>query len=222
MYAGLGFALILAGSVGLVFHQGRVSIVFSTYGLLSSIPIAAFWVVSGLRVALRGTVDAPAGWIFRVIDRHPQPDYVRAIHRWVLLRALMVTLIAFAVCAWLKPALETAHAIWMQVFLSASLCLLLTDLFFLRALDVPFTVQRSKTRASLAITLLLYLGVFPPYVWTIVDKEGSIARHWLRVAIFVVAAHLILMYWQRRTLSERAQWLEVEDEDEFPLRLGPT
>lgn len=221
MYAGLGLALVVASCLGFRLAHGRLSLVFSTYGLLSTIPIAAFWLVSGLRVALRATIDAPAGWIFRIIGRQPNPGYIAATRRWVLLRALLITLGAVAVSAWLKPAaFARPQALLLQVLVSVSLALLLTDAFFLREFDVPFTVQRSHKRASLAVILLLYLGVFPPYVWSIVDHESWIGRHLPWVAVFVLCAHIVLLDAQRRTLQQRSMLIEVEDEDEFPQRLG--
>jgi hypothetical protein len=220
MYAGLGLALIVAGTVTFRIAHGRLELAFSTYGLLSAIPIVVFWVVSGLRVALRATVDAPASWLFRIIDRHPQPDYVRATHRWVLLRALLIACAAVLLGAWLKPSLAAPPAIAAQAVIASALCLLLTDAFSLRMLEVPFTVPRSTNRLSLAVMLVLYLFAFPPLVWSIADHHAWLVHHLVRIVVLAALAHLAFRYAQWRTLRERATWGELEDEDEFPQRLG--
>jgi len=225
MYGGLGLALALASAVMLKLGDGRVRLAVSPDGLRAVVPIAAFWTVAGLRAAFLGPADRRVNWVFKAIHGKPGPEESAATRTWVLLGALAITLAALAVVHAVAPTeLGGARGLALQGFVAASLCLLLTDAFFLNGKTIPFTGIRSPSSMNLAYVLIQYFGIFPPFVLLAVGAEewlGAGAAHWLFGIAVVVAAHLELLRRHAQILRDSAHLPDAEDdEDEFPQRLG--
>ena len=165
MYGGLGLALVTSSALMLKLGHGRVGFAFSTEGLRAAVPIIAFWTVAGLRAAFLGPADRRVNWLFRVIHGKPGWDESTATRIWVLIWALALTLGSVALThAVAPPALRGWRSLGLQLFAGASLCLLLTDAFFLNVKTVPFTGTRSAASMNLAYVLIQYFGLFPPLV----------------------------------------------------------
>ena len=225
MYGGLGLALVTACALMLKLGHGRVELAFSTTGLRAAVPIVAFWTVAGLRAAFLGPADRRVNWLFRIIHGKPGWEESAATRMWVLLTSLALTLGAVALIHTVAPSeLREAKSLGIQVFTAASLCVLLTDAFFLTVKTVPFTGTRSPASMNLAYVLIQYFGLFPPLVLITLSLEDWIAAsaaHWIAAVAVVAGAHLEMMRRHKRILWDSVALLEVdEDEEEFPQRLG--
>ena len=225
MYGGLGLALIMACAVMLKPGHGRVELALSAWGLRAVVPIVAFWTVAGLRAAFLGPADRRVNWLFRIIHGKPGWEESAATRIWVLFWALALTLGAVALIYTVaSPELRGARSLAIQVFTAASLCVLLTDAFFLTVKTVPFTGTRSPASMNLAYVLIQYFGLFPPLVLITLSLEDWIAAsaaHWLIAICVVAGAHLELLRRHKRILRDSVALLEVDDdEEEFPQRLG--
>ncbi|AXC10894.1 hypothetical protein ACPOL_1548 [Acidisarcina polymorpha] len=225
MYGGGGMALVIAGVVMLKLGDGHISLVFSPDGLRAAIPIIAFWTIAGLRAAFLGPADRKVNWIFRVINGKPGWDESTATRWWVLLWALILTLGSVTLIhAIAPPGFNGWSNTGVQVFVGISLCLLLTDAFFLNVKMVPFTGARPASTTNLAFVLIQYFGLFPPLVLLTLGLEDWLLQglgHLLIVAALVVGAHFELLRRHRRIVTDFLGLIEVdEEEEEFPQRLG--
>jgi hypothetical protein len=224
MYGGVGLALLIATTLGLQRHDGKLHLVYSDFGLRSAIPVSAFLVVSGLKVAFMSPVELKANWPFHVIGARPSQDHVAATLRWTLPRAIFVTIAVFLVGKLLSPATFPG---WpqrlVQLLLAQGLCLLLIDIFFLGFLSVPFTAPLAYSKRNLAMYVAALLALFVPFIQTTVDIGHWIERratHFIIAALLILVAHLLLQRHQQRKIRERADWYEDVEIDEFPQRLG--
>jgi hypothetical protein len=189
------------------------------------VPIVAFWTIAGLRAAFLGPADRRVNWVFRVIHGKPGWEESAATRIWVLLWALVLTLGCVALIQVIaSPGMSGLRNASIQVFVGASLCLLLTDAFFLNVKTVPFTGVRSASSMNLAFVLIQYFGLFPPLVLFTLGIEDWLqvsVVHLLAAAALVVGAHLELLRRHRKILCDSAGLIDLDDdEEEFPQRLG--
>ncbi len=225
MYGGLGLALVTSCALVFKLGHGRVGLAVSAEGLRAAVPIIAFWTVAGLRAAFLGPADRRVNWIFRVIHGRPGWGESAATRMWVLLWALALTLGSIALAhAVAPPDLRGWKSFGIQLFTGASLCLLLTDAFFLNVKTVPFTGTRSAGSMNLAYVLIQYFGLLPPLVLITLGLEDWIAvgpAHLLFAIVVVAAAHAELLRRHQKILSDSVSLLDLDDdEEEFPQRLG--
>ncbi len=225
MYGGMGAALVLATVTRMNVVHGKVGLVFSPDGLRATVPIVAFWTVSGLRSTFLAPADQRGRWIFRVIVGKAGLGEIGAARRWVFLCSALLSLIA-AVCASCFGG-RAAHD-WRfasgQALVALALSLLLTDVFFLNVKTIPFTGAPPDAATNFVLLLIPYLGFFPAIVMFTVGLEPVIeasAAHLAIAAGLAAAAHLGLRAMHRRRMAEYEELIEPgEDEDEFPMRLG--
>jgi hypothetical protein len=225
MYGGMGAALLLATVTRVHVMHGRIAFVFSPEGLRATVPIVAFWTVSGLRSTFLAPADQRGRWIFRVILGKAGPEQVGAAKRWVFLWSTLLSLAA-ATCACVFGGPE-AHR-WLfaatQILVAVGWSLILTDLFFLNVTAIPFTGVKSNSATNFALLLIPYLGFFPAVVMFTIALEPvfeSSVGHLLIATGFVAAAHLILGAMYRSRMAEHVNRIDADDdEEEFPLRLG--
>jgi hypothetical protein len=225
MYGGLGLALIAASAVLLIPGDRRLNLGLSGEGLRAAIPIVAFWTVAGLRAAFLSPAQGSVHWIFRVIQGRPGMEESAATRTWVLLWALVLTLGAVAVVQVVAPPpLRGAHEVIMQILVAVGLCVLLTDGFFLRFRSIPFTGVRPPSNFNLAIVLIQYFGLFPPFVLIMLSLESWLEASAVHVAIAVgiaAGAHVYMTRMHRRAIAYFVEFgAAEEDEEEFPQRLG--
>lgn len=225
MYGGAGAALVFATVTRAAVVHHHLRFFFSPDGLRATVPIVAFWTVSGLRSTFLAPADQRGRWIFRVILGKAGPEHVGAAARWVFLWSLLLTLAAVACgCAAGGPAFRTAHFLAGQVIVAVGWSLVLTDFFFLKVKTIPFTGARANTATNFALLLIPYLGFFPAVVLFTVALEPAAEAgvgHLALAGGLFAAAHLVLHAMQRRNLREHQLAIEAdEDEEEFPLRLG--
>jgi len=225
MYGGVGLALMVAFAVMLQIDPERIHLVTSADGLRAAVPIAAFWAVAGLRNAFASRVDSQGRWVFHVIRGRPGLAELLPGKRWAFFWALVVTLVAVWSGRMVGPAeLHGWRETGLQVFAAFSLCLLLSDVLFLRDTMIPFSGVRVGSKASLAVVLIEYVALFPPLVLVVVSVElwmGMSASHLAETVFVVVVLHLALRSAYRKNVIRSSNLMDVDDEEEeFPQRLG--
>ena len=225
MYGGMGAALLFATVTRVSVAHGRIALVFSPQGLRATVPIIAFWTVSGLRSTFLAPADQRGRWIFRVILGKPGPTELGPAQRWVFLWSAFLSLAA-AACACLTrgPASDNGRFAVGQIVVAVGWSLVLTDLFFLNVTTIPFTGARSSSATNFALLLIPYLGFFPAVVMFTVALEPAIEAsvgHLALAAGVAAAVHLVLRAMHRSRVAEHVHRIEADDDEEdFPLRLG--
>ena len=169
-------------------------------------PLLLFWVIAGLRTAFAFPLNLSAGWIFRVTGVNVS-ECAAAARRWVLLCAIGVMsgiVVALRVAGW-----DVRHLL-VQVVCGLCLSILLTDGFFFLHPSVPFNRPRMPGRTSLPLMLTLYVGVFPPFVLSVIDLETRLEKNLAKLLLLgIVTAALHVASGRLRRASE-----EVEEEME--------
>lgn len=230
LYGGVGLSVVTAGILRLTVIHNHVHVEISADGLRSALAIIAFWIVAGLRAAFVSPGNQLGSWAFRIVDGNP-PDLQRALDRlrsakiWVCAWAIVITLAAlFAERVLAPPELLTARSTAAQALVAASLCLLLTDVFFLHVTTVPFTGAPAGEQDNLAFTLLKYFTFFPVVLAIPLLTEPWMERklwHLAVVACAAATAHIALRLRHRALVSFFCREPALEDGEEgFPLRLG--
>ena len=225
MYGGMGIALLFATVTRVSLQQGHIAFFFSSDGLRATVPIVAFWTVSGLRSTFLAPADQRGRWIFRVILGKAGQLELNAAKRWVCLCSAFLSLAA-AGCACLLGAREPRTWLFVadQILVAVGWSLILTDLFFLNVTAIPFTGTRTNSATNFALLLIPYLGFFPAIVMFTVALEPVLQASVGHLALGVglaAAAHLILRAMHRSRIADHVNRIDAdEDEEEFPLRLG--
>jgi hypothetical protein len=230
LYGGVGLSVVIAGILRFTVVHSRVNIEVSTDGLRSAIAIVAFWIVAGLRATFVSPGNQRASWAFRIVHGDP-PGFAHALDRlqaaklWVFLCSIVITMATlFASRAIAPPALLTAPATAAQLLTAVSLCLLLTDVFFLYVTAVPFTGATTGGETNLAFTLLKYFTFFPAIIWIPLAVEPWIDQklwHFAAAALAVLAVHIALHLRHRAIVAAHCRQLALEEgEEDFPMRLG--
>jgi len=225
IYGGLGLALLIGSALLLKLSHDHLGFALSPDGLRAAVPIAAFWIIAGLRTAFLSPADRRGGWIFRVILGRPGTEQLDTTPLWILPCALLLTLGIVALISLLAPPeLLGWRPFASQALVAIGLCLLLTDVSFLKVVSIPFTGDGRAPTNNLAVTLLQYFGFFPTLVLLTVGLgpwlEASLWHVGFTVAI-IVWAHLAMRRAHRKNAEYYANLIDLDDdEEEFPQRLG--
>jgi hypothetical protein len=225
MYGGMGAALLFATIMRVNVTHGRIAVFFSPGGLRATVPIVAFWIVSGLRSTFLAPADQRGRWVFRVILGKAGPAEVGAAKLWVFLWSAFFSLGAAAFACMLGgPAAKSWPFVSTQIAVALGWSLLLTDLFFLNVTTIPFTGARANAATNFALLLIPYLGFFPAVVMFTVALEPTLQRGVGHLALAVglmAAGHCVLRSMHRSRLTDPVRQFDPDDdEEEFPLRLG--
>lgn len=230
LYGGVGLSVVTATILRITITNRQVSMQVSPDGIRTAVGIVAFWVIAGLRLAFVSSGNQQGSWVFRVI--HGRPPHFRpgmeqflAAKVWVFLWAGILTFgTYFALRGFAPPELLGWAATTSQLLVAAGMCLLLTDIFFLRVAIVPFTGEPPREPSNLAISLLKYFAFVPIVAWLPVSVEPWIEAgviHFPLAAFAIGAAHLALRRMHRGIIQEHCNMVQLEDgEDEFPMKLG--
>jgi hypothetical protein len=120
--------------------------------------------------------------------------------------------------------LRTWPATASLLLITAGMCLLLTDVLFLKVKTVAFTGEKVREQPNLAMTVLKYFTFFPVIVWVPVASEPWIEAsipHFVAAAVAIAATHWALQTLHRRIIQEHCNMRGLEDdEDDFPMKLG--
>ncbi|HUV69780.1 MAG TPA: hypothetical protein VMW15_08985 [Terracidiphilus sp.] len=230
LYAGMGLAIVASVILRFSVVHETVHIAISADGLRSALGIVAFWVVAGMRMAFVSSGNQQGSWIFRFVHGRP-PHFLPALQQlqaakiWVLLSTSAITLVTgLALRAIAPPSLRTWPATAAQILVAGAMCLLLTDIFFLKVTTVAFTGEPTRGQPNLAFTVLKYYAVFPlPAVLPIAAEPWvqMSPRHMLVAALVIAAAHLALEIRHRSIVRQHCNLPGLEDgEEDFPMKLG--
>ncbi len=224
VHCGLALALVIAGVIAFRFQPGEIIPVFSTYGLRASLPILAFWLISGLQITMRSPVEVRASWIFTLINSGPDPDYSAAIDRWVLARVILITVAASLTAGVLSPQmLGGGLQMALQLLIAVAVPFALTKFFFHNFFSVPFCVPADAGKRNLPFVLLLYIVVFPPLVGIVANLGpwmAHSARHMVEAVITLFIMVFALDWNHRRMIRERRGWIATEEPEDGFQRLG--
>lgn len=201
LYGGVGLSIIIASVLRFSTAKAQIHVVVSTDGLRASTGIAAFWAITGLRLAFLSPGNHQGSWIFHLVHGRPPEastalEQLSAVKIWAL---LFVTILTggtlFMTYAIAPPDFLTWRVAAAQILVAIGFCLLLTDLFFLHATTVAFTDEPTGESPSLAMTVAKYFTFFPLVVWLSVTLGPWIeGRGWHYIAIsagFVAMQRLI-------------------------------
>jgi hypothetical protein len=225
MYSGLGVALILASVVRVNIAHRQIHVALSSGGLRATIPIVAFWTISGLRAVLLSPADQRGTWIFRVIHGKPGVEPLTAARLWVLRLAAMLFLATAAmVIALAPPEFHGWRFAACQGLVATGLCLILTDALFLNVKTLPFTGKQPASPQNLALVLIRSYGFFPPLVLSTVAVEPWMeagVAHLALMALAIASGHFCMNAISRRNIAQHVALIELdENEGEFPQKLG--
>jgi hypothetical protein len=230
LYGGVGLSVVAASILRFTANHQQIRAEVSTDGIRVAVSIVVFWIVAGFRMAFISSGNQRGRWIFHIVQGNP-PDVetlteqLAAAKVWVLLWAVIATL---GVCSIFRaiapPELLSARAIEAQIFVAASMVLLLADAFFLNVTSLPFTSEQAREQPNLALTLLKYFTFFPVVAALPLQLEPWIekgASHFVILVVAVAALHLLLQRRHQSVLREHCNQLPLEeDEEEFPMKLG--
>jgi hypothetical protein len=230
LYGGVGLSVVTATILRFMVVHHQIHVEVSADGVRAAIAIVVFWIIAGLRMAFFSSGNQHGRWIFRVVHGNPPELRVAAEQSsaakvWVFLLAATAAGAACFVLRAIAPAeLTTWQATGAQALLAFSLCLILSDAFFLKATSVPFTSEQTDEDPNLALTVLKYFTFFPLVAALPLRLEPWIEQKIVHAAIFavaVIALHLLLERRHRATLREHCNQLPLEeDEADFPMKLG--
>jgi hypothetical protein len=230
LYGAVGLSVVSATLLRFTAVNHHVRVAIAVDGVRAAQAVAAFWMVAGLRVAFLWPADRSAGWIFRLIQGDP-PELAPALNRrvaaerWALLAAGAVTFGGLTLSRLISPpGLLSLPATAAQWLVSAAMCLLLTDIFFLHVTDVPFAPVRAREEDNLALTLLKFFTFFPLIAWIPLAAEPWIEGkgwHFAAAGAVAVAAHLGLRTRRHRVVRAYTSVPGLEEgEEDFPMKLG--
>jgi hypothetical protein len=230
LYGGVGLSVVIATILRLTVVHGQVYMEISPDGMRAAIGIIAFWTIVGLRMAFVSPGNQQGSWVFRIV--HGRPPHFKPAMQQLLAAKLWVFLVAeavtFAAClgfrALAPPELLTWPATASQALITAGMCLLLADLFFLNVKIVAFTGQPAREQPNLALTVFKFFYFIPFAAWLPLVSEPWIEKsilHFAVAASAIAAAHLALRWQHRDIIRIHCNLRELEDdEEEFPMKLG--
>src|SRR5579863_432158 len=230
LYGGVGLSLVTATVLRFSIAHGHVRAYVSADGIRAVVPIIAFWIMAGLRMAFVSPGNQRGSWVFSIVHGKPAhlPAAVQqqfAASQWAFFICAVITLAFTAFFQAISPPeLHTRTAIAALDLVAVGLCLLLADIFFLNVLTIPFTGELTRDQPNLALSIMKYYFCFPIVIALSAAADFCIeSRAWHSLAAIAVIAglHLLLRARRRRILREHCDLPALEDdEDDFPMKLG--
>jgi hypothetical protein len=110
-----------------------------------------------------------------------------------------------------------------QLLIAIGVSLLLADIYLFSVRSVPFTHLRKSSITDLPLVIVRYVVLFPLLVTILVHNETWIEAnplHLIKTLVFFVAAHVLLLKTQARSLLQSTLDTPSDEADEFPQRLG--
>jgi hypothetical protein len=230
LYCGVGLSIVASTLLNAKVLDQKIWFDISANGVRASIAIVALWTIAGLRIALASSGNRTGSWAFHVTLGRP-PEFSSALElseaakNWVVTCSAVVTMSSILLLhAIAPPALRTLSAMRAQTIAGLGLCILLTDIFFVRFTRIALTGERPRERASLAFAALLYFTLFPAVVAVAVGMqlwmEGDALHACLGVAA-ITAAHFVFRKIHRSYVQDYCDCPALEDgEEDFPVKLG--
>lgn len=223
IYAGVGVALAISGLLLLQVYSGKIHLAISTWGLRAVVPILVFLAPVGLRTAFRAPVGMKGSWIFHVIHGGPTSEHLSGTRRWVVLHISLVATASLGVLCLIVPALWKEGSVLLSwTLVAAGMSLLLSELFFLRVHQIPFTTTQTPSTTDLPVSFVRYVVILPAFV-----LKGTDLIQWVELSRLHLAICMLLfamVYLGLRSLRQIYAGRHKEDSiftDEFiGQRLG--
>lgn len=230
LYGGIGLSVVVAAVLRLKSVHGQFAIAVSADGMRAAIGIVAFWVIAGLYTTFRSPGNQYGHWIWRIVHGTPPQfeiamEELRAAKIWVALCGTTITVLIIALAhRVMPPELRTTHSTAAQLLVAAGMSLVLTDIFFLRVMTVPFTGSTTHEQENLAFTLLRFFTFFPLIIWISLAAVRWMEINWLHAGaavVVILVAHLWLHKKYAATVRIHCNQIELEEgEEDFPVKLG--
>lgn len=222
LYAGVAISLAMSGILLLRISPEHIRLGFSDWGLRAAVPIFAFLLPIGIRTALNAPIGIKGSWLFHVIHGKPLPEHLQGVYCWVILWVgAVATVVASVVHSIAGTAQQDTLALLTQILFGIGLTILLTDIFFLRFHDIPFTTARTPATTDLPVSFVRYFVLFPFFVLYAVDRERWIETspsHLGVVILLLLAFHMALRYFGKRYAHRRES--DLLSDTAFGHRLG--
>jgi hypothetical protein len=230
LYCGVGLSIVVSTLFNFrVVHQ-HILLDVPADGVRASIAIVGLWTIAGLRVALASSGNRIGSWVFQLVLGRPPVlssalELSESAQVWVVKWSAIVTMSAILLLHEIAPpALGALPAMTAQCVVGLGLCILLTDIFFLKFTRIALAGERPRERSSVAFAVVLYFTLFPAVVAASVGAqlwmEGGIARACFAVAA-IAAAHAGLRWIHGTVMQDYCDCPALEDgEEDFPVRLG--
>jgi hypothetical protein len=229
LYCGIGFSIVVSALLSFRVAHQIIRVDVSASGVRASIAIVGLWTIVGLRVALASSGNRIGSWVFHVILGRPPAfssalEFSESAQIWVGLWSAVVTVSSiFLLHEIAPPALRTLAVMTVQTIVGLGLCILVTDLFFIRFTRIALAGESPAAGASVTFAILLYFTLFPAIVWAAVGiqlwMEGS-ALHACFCLAAIAAAHKGLRKMHRAAVQDYTDCPALEEgEEEFPVKL---
>lgn len=229
LFGGVGLSVAIAGVLRFSVTHGRVQAMASPDGLRASVGIAAFWAVTGLRLAFLSPGNRQGSWIFDFVHGRPPEfsaalDQLHAARTWALLFVVGFTGATFLIACLLAPAeMRSFGALAAQALVASGMCLILTDFFFLHVTTVAFTGAEKAGEPNPALAIAKCFTFFPIVVGLSVYSglwiERSVWR-FLATAAGIAALHAFVEMRHRTMIRDHCRLSDFGDhENEFLLRI---
>jgi len=230
LYCGVGLSIVASTLLNARVVDERIWFDVSADGLRASIAIVALWTITGLRITLASSGNRIGSWVFQVILGRPPvfssaQEISKTAQVWVVTCSTVVTMSSVFLLHAIAPSeLRTLSAMTAQSIAGLGVCILLTDILFIRFTRTALSGERSRESASLAFAVLLYFTLFPAVVAAAVGMqrwmEGNALHACLGVA-GIAAMHTGFRKIHRTFVRDYSDCPALEEgEEDFPLKLG--
>lgn len=230
LYCGVGLSIVVSTLLNFRVAHQKIWLDVSANGVRASIAIVGLWTIVGLRVALASSGNRIGSWVFHVILGRP-PVFSSALELsesaqiWVAIWSAIITMSSiFLLHEIAPPELRTLAAMTVQSIVGLGLCILVTDLFFIRFTRIALAGESPRASASVAYAVLLYFTLFPAIVAVAVGMQGWMEGHALHACLCLAAiaiAHSGLRKIHRAAVQDYSDCPALEEgEEDFPIKLG--
>lgn len=213
-YAGLGFALVLEGLIGVISARGFV---FQPSPEMLSVPLVlSFFLLSGMRVVFAVPAELRANWVFRLAEGDERRCLAGA-------RKAMATLGIVPLFAAMALLFGTLWGWWpalVYLIFSLTLAWLLMEALLLNFRKIPFTCSYLPGKSNMTLRGVFYWVGFTLYAYSMARLELWLLDNPLRLAVFYAMAWagLIALVRYRNRLLEEDSTLMYEEEPEPVVR----
>jgi hypothetical protein len=191
-YIGVGTAVVVEVLATLMIGTGRRTPTDILVAMYSLPLVLSFFLLSGLRVIFTVPAELRANWTFQLAEDE---------HRALLLAGTRKAVLAMGVAPLFLSVAAVFTFLWgwgaatVHVLFGASLSWMLMEALFWNFAKVPFTCTYQPGKINLPVALLLYLGAFSVYAYTMASVEYWLLEEPWRMAAYLMSAATVLVGW---------------------------
>lgn len=210
---GVAFALSTLFEFGWRNNLPRVGI--SREGLLIVPLTLSFFLVSGLRAGFNFPVELRANWVFQMTENESRTGHLAATRKWVILCGIAPL---FALLAPFEFFFWPWRIALFHVSFGTILSLLLLEALFAGFRKVPFTCSYFPGKLNMALLAVIYLFGFTTYSYTMSELEHRLGERPGEIAVFLVAASVMLLAASRyRNVEWKREFTLAYEEEADPI-----